>query len=66
MIRTSRFGKDAKDGNFLRYMYEDCRTLYESFRRGAKESSTITLSILHTIAHPNIYNTLMKSNPFHL
>ncbi len=39
MIRTSRFGKDAKDGNFLRYLFEDCRTIYDCFRRGAKESS---------------------------
>lgn len=39
MIRTSRFGKDAKDGTFLRYLFEDCRTLYDCFRRGAKESS---------------------------
>ncbi|XP_021955219.1 long-chain-fatty-acid--CoA ligase 1 isoform X2 [Folsomia candida] len=39
MIRTSRFGKDAKDGTFLRYLFEDCRTLYDCFRRGAKESN---------------------------
>ena len=42
MIRTSRFCKDAKDGKFLRFLYEDARTVYEAFRRGAKESSTFT------------------------
>jgi hypothetical protein len=41
MIRTSRFCKDAKDGKFLRFVYEDARTVYEAFRRGAKESSML-------------------------
>ena len=39
MIRTSRLCRDAKDGKFLRYLYEDCRTVYDAFHRGAKESS---------------------------
>lgn len=39
LIRVSRFYKDAKDGKFVKYLYEDTRTLYDSFRRGAKESS---------------------------
>ncbi|XP_044760121.1 long-chain-fatty-acid--CoA ligase 5 isoform X2 [Coccinella septempunctata] len=39
LIRVSRFFKDAKDGKFVSYMYPDARTLYESFRRGAKESN---------------------------
>ncbi|ODM95370.1 Long-chain-fatty-acid--CoA ligase 1 [Orchesella cincta] len=42
MIRTSRFCKDSKDGKFMRCLYEDCRTLYEAFRRGAKESNNGT------------------------
>ncbi|XP_045476219.1 long-chain-fatty-acid--CoA ligase 5 isoform X2 [Harmonia axyridis] len=39
LIRVSRFFKDAKDGKFVSYMFPDARTLYESFRRGAKESN---------------------------
>ncbi|XP_025836030.1 long-chain-fatty-acid--CoA ligase 5 isoform X1 [Agrilus planipennis] len=39
LIRVSRFYKDAKEGKFVSYLWEDCRTLYESFRRGAKESN---------------------------
>ena len=39
MIRTSKLCRDAKDGKFLRYLYEDCRTIYDAFHRGAKESS---------------------------
>lgn len=43
MVRTSRFCKDAKDGKYMKCLFDDCRTLYEAFRRGAKESS-MTLS----------------------
>lgn len=39
MIRVSKFYKEAKAGRFLRYLHEDTRTLYETFRRGVKESS---------------------------
>ncbi|KAL3273201.1 hypothetical protein HHI36_014657 [Cryptolaemus montrouzieri] len=38
-IRVSRFFNEAKDGKFISYMFSDARTLYESFRRGAKESN---------------------------
>ncbi|CAG0891050.1 unnamed protein product, partial [Darwinula stevensoni] len=39
MIRCSRVYKDAKDGKFMKYLYEDGKTVYEAFRRGAKESN---------------------------
>ncbi|XP_046405345.1 long-chain-fatty-acid--CoA ligase 5 isoform X2 [Ischnura elegans] len=39
MIRTSKFYKDAKEGKFVRYIFEDTRTLYDIFRRGAKVSN---------------------------
>ncbi|KAF4513980.1 UNVERIFIED_CONTAM: hypothetical protein B566_EDAN018387 [Ephemera danica] len=41
LVRTSKFYKDAKEGKFLRYLYADTRTLYDSFRRGAKESTLL-------------------------
>ncbi|XP_063903983.1 long-chain-fatty-acid--CoA ligase 5 isoform X2 [Zophobas morio] len=39
LIRVSRFYKEAKEGKFVSYMFPDSRTLYETFRRGAKESN---------------------------
>ncbi|XP_071442584.1 long-chain-fatty-acid--CoA ligase 5 isoform X2 [Hetaerina americana] len=39
MIRTSKFYKDAKESKFVRYIFEDTRTLYDIFRRGAKVSN---------------------------
>lgn len=39
MVRVSKFYKEAKNGRFLRFLHEDTRTLYETFRRGVKESS---------------------------
>ncbi|CAH0564044.1 unnamed protein product [Brassicogethes aeneus] len=39
LIRVSRFFKDAKEGKFVSFLYPDSRTIYESFRRGAKESN---------------------------
>jgi hypothetical protein len=39
LIRVSRFYKEAKEGKFVSYVFPDTKTLYESFRRGAKESS---------------------------
>lgn len=39
MVRVSKFYKEAKNGRYLRYLHEDTRTLYETFRRGVKESS---------------------------
>lgn len=39
MIRVSKFYKDSKDGKFISYLDKDTRTLYETFRNGAKESS---------------------------
>lgn len=38
-IRVSKFNKEGKEGKFITFLYEDTRTLYEGFRRGAKESS---------------------------
>lgn len=39
LIRVSRFAKDSKDGKFVSCLYEDVKTLYEGFRRGAKDSN---------------------------
>ncbi|KPJ05275.1 Long-chain-fatty-acid--CoA ligase 1 [Papilio xuthus] len=39
MVRVSKFYKDAKNGRFLRYLHDDTRTLFETFRRGVKESN---------------------------
>ncbi|XP_008197074.1 long-chain-fatty-acid--CoA ligase 5 isoform X5 [Tribolium castaneum] len=39
LIRVSRFYKEAKEGKFVSYMFPDAKTLYETFRRGAKESN---------------------------
>lgn len=39
LIRVSKFYKDSKEGRFISYIHEDVRTLYDAFRRGAKESS---------------------------
>ncbi|XP_074098028.1 long-chain-fatty-acid--CoA ligase 5 isoform X1 [Cotesia typhae] len=38
-IRVSKFYKDSKEGKFVSYIHDDVRTLYDSFRRGAKESN---------------------------
>lgn len=38
-IRVSRFYKEGKEGKFVTFLHEDTRTLYDGFRRGAKESS---------------------------
>ncbi|KAJ2945572.1 hypothetical protein O0L34_g394 [Tuta absoluta] len=39
MVRVSKFYKEAKNGKYLRYLHDDTRTLYETFRRGVKESN---------------------------
>ncbi|CAH2984047.1 unnamed protein product [Chilo suppressalis] len=39
MVRVSKFYKEAKNGRYLRFLHEDTRTLYETFRRGVKESN---------------------------
>lgn len=39
LIRVSKFYKDCKDGQFVSYLDKDVRTLYDSFRKGAKESN---------------------------
>lgn len=39
LIRVSRFYKEGKEGKFVSFLNEDTRTLYDGFRRGAKESS---------------------------
>lgn len=42
LIRVSKFYKDSKQGKFVSYIHEDTKTLFDSFRRGAKESSEYT------------------------
>jgi long-chain acyl-CoA synthetase len=39
MIRVSKFYKDSKEGKFISSLDKDTRTLYDTFRKGAKESS---------------------------
>ncbi|KAL0274718.1 UNVERIFIED_CONTAM: hypothetical protein PYX00_002780 [Menopon gallinae] len=39
MIRVSKFYKESKEGKFISYLSEDTRTLYDTFRKGAKESN---------------------------
>ncbi|KOB75148.1 putative Long-chain-fatty-acid--CoA ligase [Operophtera brumata] len=39
MVRVSKFYKEAKNGRYLRYLHDDTRTLFETFRRGVKESN---------------------------
>ncbi|XP_012252895.2 long-chain-fatty-acid--CoA ligase 5 isoform X3 [Athalia rosae] len=39
LIRVSKFYKEGKEGKFVSYIHEDTRTLYDAFRRGAKESN---------------------------
>ncbi|XP_014251042.1 long-chain-fatty-acid--CoA ligase 5 isoform X2 [Cimex lectularius] len=39
MIRVSKFYKDSKDGKFVSFLSEDTRTLYDTFRKGAKSSN---------------------------
>jgi len=43
-IRVSKFYKEGNEGKFVTFLYEDTRTLYEGFRRGAKESSKSLIS----------------------
>lgn len=45
----SKFYKEGKEGKFVTYLYEDTRTLYEGFRRGAKESSKSLSSVAKLI-----------------
>ncbi|XP_066994601.2 long-chain-fatty-acid--CoA ligase 1 isoform X5 [Anabrus simplex] len=39
LVRVSKFYKDSKDGRFISYLDKDVRTLYDSFRHGAKVSN---------------------------
>ena len=39
LIHYSRFAKEGKEMKFMRYLYDDTRTLYDVFRRGARVSS---------------------------
>lgn len=39
MVRVSKFYKESREGKFVSYLHSDARTLYDTFRRGAKESS---------------------------
>lgn len=38
-IRVSKFYKEGREGKFVTFLFEDTLTLYDGFRRGAKESS---------------------------
>ncbi|XP_045113727.1 long-chain-fatty-acid--CoA ligase 1-like isoform X2 [Portunus trituberculatus] len=39
LIRVSKLSKEAKETKFMKYVYEDTRTLYDVFRRGVRESN---------------------------
>lgn len=52
MVRVSKFYKEAKNGHYLRYLHEDTRTLYETFRRGVKESSKSFVYLLMSVLRP--------------
>ncbi|KAK3921551.1 LOW QUALITY PROTEIN: Long-chain-fatty-acid--CoA ligase 5 [Frankliniella fusca] len=39
MVRVSKFYKEAREGKFVSCLHADARTLYDTFRRGAKESN---------------------------
>ncbi|KAG8245483.1 hypothetical protein J6590_105265, partial [Homalodisca vitripennis] len=39
IVRVSKFYKESKDGKFVSYLSPDARTLYDTFRKGAKEST---------------------------
>ncbi|XP_063589550.1 long-chain-fatty-acid--CoA ligase 1-like isoform X1 [Penaeus indicus] len=39
LIRVSRLTKEAREGKFMKFLYEDTRTLYDVFRRGVRESN---------------------------
>lgn len=39
MVRVSKFYKEAREGKFVSCLHSDARTLYDTFRRGAKESN---------------------------
>lgn len=43
IIRVSKFFKESKDGKFVSFLSPEARTLYETFRKGAKESSEYSL-----------------------
>ncbi|KAK7575580.1 hypothetical protein V9T40_011866 [Parthenolecanium corni] len=38
IIHVSTFYKDATEGKFISYLYDDAKTLYETFRKGARVS----------------------------
>ncbi|KAK0094955.1 hypothetical protein PV326_009550 [Microctonus aethiopoides] len=38
-VRVSKFYNESKEGKFVSYIHDDVRTLYDSFRKGAKESN---------------------------
>lgn len=62
MVRVSKFYKDAKNGRYLRYLHEDTRTLYETFRRGVKESSK-SIYVLYTSSNKCFYLISLEANP---
>lgn len=43
MVRVSKLTKEAREGKFMKFVYEDTRTLYDVFRRGVRESSEYSL-----------------------
>lgn len=38
-IHYSKYHKDPKNSVFMKFLHEDARTLYETFRRGSYESN---------------------------
>lgn len=63
LIRVSRFYKDSKEGKFVSYIHDDTRTLYDGFRKGAKESSK-SLSKTDSIATTRTQASLCLSLSF--
>lgn len=43
LIHYSRFAKEGKEMKFMKYLYEDTKTLYDVFRRGARVSSKLII-----------------------
>lgn len=64
MVRVSKFYKEAKNGRFLRYLHEDTRTLYETFRRGVKESSEYDAILLsfHMMRCSNLFMRISQNH----
>lgn len=48
IIHVSTFYKDATEGKFISYLYDDAKTLYETFRKGARVSGMCLLIVTPT------------------